>query len=176
MNPVPTSEPTDSVAQATAHIRAVHKEETSTPQKLVDRFTTLIGQPSFIMVLAGLLLAWISGNVAATHLGYRALDPPPFFWLQGTITMGTWFVASLILTTQRREDQLTSHRMQLILELIISNDQKCSKVIELLEESRRDNPVMANRVDDQAVAMSEPSDALAVLKAIKARAFSDQVA
>jgi hypothetical protein len=66
--------------------------------------------------------------------------------------------------------------MQLILELIISNDQKCSKVIELLEESRRDNPVMANRVDDQAVAMSEPSDALAVLKAIKARAFSDQVA
>lgn len=162
-----TPEPTESIATATAHIRAAHKEETSTQQRLVDRFTTLIGQPLFVVVLATILLIWIAANVSATHFGYRAADPPPFFWLQGTITMGTWLVASLILMTQRREDQLSSHRMQHVLELIISTDQKCSKVIELLEESRRDNPTMANRVDDQAAAMSEPSDALAVLKAIK---------
>jgi uncharacterized membrane protein len=154
-------------AQATAYIRAAHREETSAQQKLVDRFTSYIGQPAFVITLAVALLTWITANVTAALLGYKAVDPPPFFWLQGTITMGTWLIASLILMTQRREDELTSHRMQLVLELIISNDQKCSKVIELLEESRRDNPSMVNRIDDQALAMSEPSDALAVLKAIK---------
>jgi uncharacterized membrane protein len=167
MNDTETSELTASIAQATAHIKAAHKEETSRQQKWIDRFTALIGRPAFVITLATLLLTWIAANVVATHLGRRAIDPPPFFWLQGTITMGTWLVASLILMTQRREDQLTSHRMQLVLELIISNDQKCSKVIELLEEARRDNPAVADRIDDQAAAMSEPSDALAVLKAIK---------
>jgi uncharacterized membrane protein len=167
MTRILTSELTASIAQATAHIKAAHREETSAQQKWVDRFTTLIGQPVFIITLVVVLLVWIVTNVITPRLGYRAVDPPPFFWLQGTITMGTWLVASLILMTQRREDQLTSHRMQLALELIISNDQKCSKVIELLEESRRDDPSIADRVDSQAAAMSEPSDAIAVLNAIK---------
>jgi hypothetical protein len=46
-------------------------------------------------------------------------------------------------------------------------DPKLSKVIELLEEGRRDNPSIADRVDDEAAAMSVPSDARAVLDAIK---------
>lgn len=167
MTDTATSELMASIAQATAQIKTAHKEETSPHQRLIDQFTAFIGRPAFVITLAAILLIWIAANVTATHLGHKAIDPPPFFWLQGTITMGTWVVASLILMTQRREDQLTSHRMQLVLELIISNDQKCSKVIELLEEARRDNPFVANRIDDQAAAMSEPSDALAVLKAIK---------
>ncbi len=161
------SEFTDSISQMTAHISAAHKQETTTPQKLVDQFTALVGQPVFVLALAGTILAWIAANVAAAYLGYKAVDPPPFIWLQGGITTGALLVASLIITTQRREDQLTSHRAQLILELIIYNDQKCSKIIELLEEFRRDNPVIADRIDDQAKAMSAPSDTLAVLKAIK---------
>ena len=83
------------------------------------------------------------------------------------ITTGTLFIAVLILTTQRREDQLANHRLQLILELTILNDQRSSKIIELLEEIRRDNPEIFDRVDDTAAAMSVPSDTLAVLEAIK---------
>ena len=76
-------------------------------------------------------------------------------------------MATLILTTQRREDRLADHRAQLILELSIANDQKIAKIIGLLEESRRDNPAITDRVDDQAAAMSNPSDTEAVLAAIK---------
>jgi len=73
----------------------------------------------------------------------------------------------LILTTQRREDQLASHREQLTLELGILSEQKAAKIIELLEEMRRDDPTLRNRVDREAVAMSTPADPQAVLDAIK---------
>ncbi len=51
----------------------------------------------------------------------------------------------LILTTQRRADELAQHREQLTLELAILSEQKTAKVIELLEEMRRDNPNLRNR-------------------------------
>jgi uncharacterized membrane protein len=110
---------------------------------------------------------WMVGNILAGFMGIRPVDPPPFVWLQGAITTGALYVAALILTTQRRQDELSGHREQLTLELAISNDQKISKIISLLEESRRDNPMIINRIDDKAQAMSTPSDHHSVLEAIK---------
>ena len=110
---------------------------------------------------------WASANVVAGLLGLWVVDPPPFVWLQGAITTGALYVAILILTTQRREDQLSSQRGQLMLELAILNDQKSSKIIELLEESRRDDPMVSDRIDNEARAMSTPSDHRAVMDAIK---------
>jgi hypothetical protein len=40
-------------------------------------------------------------------------------------------------------------------------------VKELLEESRRDNPLIRNRVDQEAEAMAQPADPQSVLDAIK---------
>ncbi len=155
------------ITQATAKISAEHNEQTGTLQQIADNLTALMGQPFFILALAVAILVWVVGNLMGLRLGYAAIDPPPFVWLQGTITTGTLFIAVLILTTQRREDQLANHRLQLILELTILNDQRSSKIIELLEEVRRDNPAIFDRVDDEAAAMSVPSDTLAVLEAIK---------
>jgi len=154
-------------AQATAQLRAQHKLETSALQLAVDRLTALVGRPGFVAVIAAAITVWIAGNLAALGLGFPAPDPPPFFWLDGAASTGALLVAALILTTQRREDQLANHRAQLILELSILNDHKTSKIIELLEEGRRDNPALSDRVDDQALAMSLPSDPHAVLVAIK---------
>jgi uncharacterized membrane protein len=114
-----------------------------------------------------MIVLWIAANLAAPGFGFRPLDPAPFPWLQGAASTGALLMAALILATQRREDQLATHSAQLILELTVLNDQKASKIIELLEEYRRDNPGVANRVDDQAIAMSTPSDPQAVLGAIK---------
>ena len=47
------------------------------------------------------------------------------------------------------------------------SEQKTAKVIELLEESRRDNPLIQNRVDQEAEAMAKPADPKTVLEAIK---------
>jgi uncharacterized membrane protein len=95
------------------------------------------------------------------------VDPPPFVWLQGAVTTGVLYLAILILTTQRREEQLSNQRGQLMLELATLNDQKSSKIIELLEEFRRDNPMIADHIDSEARAMSTPSDHRAVMDAIK---------
>ena len=94
-------------------------------------------------------------------------DPPPFAWLEGAISTASLMVAASIFITQRREDVLAGHRAQLLLELLIVNDRKIAKIIELIEEVRRDTPTIRDRVDGEAASMATPSDPHAVLQAIK---------
>jgi uncharacterized membrane protein len=154
-------------ARTTAQLRAAHKHEAGLSQQAVDRLTAIVGLPGFAAALTVSIALWVSANVVVRLLGSRVVDPPPFVWLQGAITTGALYVAILILCTQRREEQLSSQRGQLMLELAILNDQKSSNIIELLEEFRRDNPMIADRIDNEARAMSTPSDHRAVMDAIK---------
>jgi len=154
-------------ARATAQLRAEHEQETSLLQHAVDRVTALVGLPGFVAALMIAIVLWIAANILTGLFGLRPVDPPPFVWLQGAITTGALFLATLILTTQRREEQLSSQRDQLLLELAILNDQKSSKIIELLEELRRDQPTIADRIDKEANTMSTPSDHHSVMDAIK---------
>jgi uncharacterized membrane protein len=57
--------------------------------------------------------------IAAGLPGFLVIDPLPFVWRQGAITTGALYVAILILTTQRRNDQFSTQRGQLMLELAI---------------------------------------------------------
>ena len=79
------------------------------------------------------------------------------------------YAAVLILATQRRQDQLASHRAQLALELTILNEQKVSRVIKLLEALRRDSPTMLDRTGYKSANMSTPSDPYSVPAAINRR-------
>ncbi|KAB7739163.1 DUF1003 domain-containing protein [Parvibaculum sedimenti] len=155
------------IALATARLRSEHEQETSGIQRAVDRLTAIVGRPSFVAILTLAILSWMVGNFLAGFLGFTEIDPSPFVWLQGALNTVGLYIAALILSTQRREDQLSSQREQLILELAILNDQKASKIIQLLEEGRRDNPSITDRVDEQALAMSTPSDPHSVLQGIK---------
>lgn len=134
---------------------------------MVDRVTALLGRPRFIAALSVVVAGWIAFNLLAAALGYRPVDPPPFPWLEGAVSLVSLYMVVLILATQRREDELAQHREQLILELAILSEQKATKVIQLLEESRRDNPLMQNRVDQEAEAMARPADPQSVIDAIK---------
>jgi uncharacterized membrane protein len=154
-------------AQATAQLRAEHKQETSLLQYAADRLTAVVGLPGFAAVVTIAIVLWVSVNILSGLFGLWPVDPPPFVWLQGAITTGALYVAILILTTQRREEQLSSQRGQLLLELAILNDRKSSKIIELLEEVRRDTPTIADRIDNEARTMSTPSDHRSVMDAIK---------
>lgn len=165
--PVPSPPDAAEVARTTALLRMTHQREASVLQQVLERITALIGGSGFVALLALAVGVWIGLNLAAPELGYRAFDPPPFVALQSIASIGALLVAALILSTQRREDKLADHSAQLILELSIANDQKVAKIIALLEESRRDNPAISDRVDEQAEAMATPSDTDAVLGAIK---------
>jgi uncharacterized membrane protein len=72
----------------------------------------------------------------------------------------------LILISQRRERDWAHQRDQLTLELAMLSERKTAKIIQLLEEFRRDHPDMFDREDHEANAMSEPANARAVGEAL----------
>src|SRR6185437_11035461 len=113
------------------------------------------------------LLCWMTGNAVVEWTGHPAWDPVPFALLDTFATLAALCVTLLILTAQRHADELTARREQLILHLTMLSDQKSAKIIELLEEMRRDDPLIANRIDPQAVAMSKitrPAEVIEVAK------------
>ena len=82
--------------------------------------------------------AWIGLNLLAPQFGVAGLDPPPFTWLGLALSLVALYLMVLILTAQRRDDELAELREQLTLELALLSEQKTAKMIELLEEFRRD--------------------------------------
>jgi uncharacterized membrane protein len=157
----------EETVQAIARLQAQHESEATVLERAMANLTVAIGQPTALLWLVLAASLWVVGNTLGQRIGWAAPDPPPFSRLQGTISFLALCVTVIILTTQRRSDKLSSHREQLTLELAILGEQKTAKVIELLEEVRRDNPMLRNRQDLQADEMSHPADPEAVLAAIK---------
>ena len=153
--------------QAIAKLHSDHRLEAGALQRIVERLTGWIGRPPFIAAMTAAITLWIAGNLIATLSGAVPWDEPPFAWLQGAFGLMAFYVTVLILTTQRREDQLAGYREQLTLELAILSEQKSAKIISLLEEMRRDSPTLKNRIDEEAAAMAVAADPQAVLDAIK---------
>jgi uncharacterized membrane protein len=157
----------EEAVRSIARFHAEHHHSATPPQRAIARLTALLGQPWLIAVLSVIVFGWISVNLLAAALGYRPLDPPPFPGLGAAISLASLYMMILVLATQRRDDQLAQQREQLTLELALLSEQKTAKVIELLEEFRRDTPLVRNRVDSQAEAMAHPADPQRVLEAIK---------
>ncbi len=149
-----------------ARLHREHAREASPLQRGIDAVTGHLSRPAVALAVIFGLLAW----AAAVRIVAGA-DPsgPGFVWLELTATFLALAVALLILVTQRREDQLAERRSQLALELALLADKKTAKVIALLEEMRRDAPMLADRSDAESEAMAKPADAEAVMKAIDER-------
>jgi uncharacterized membrane protein len=157
----------ESTVRSIAELHARHDQQTTLLQRTVHRTTAFVGRPSFIGVLTLFVVAWVLGNLAISWSGGEAWDPPPFAWLGGLLSLVALYMTVLILATQRHDDELASHREQLTLELAILSEQKSAKIIELLEELRRDSPHLPSRDDDEARAMAKPADPQSVLDAVR---------
>ncbi len=157
----------DETIQAIARLHAAHRRRATPLQRVVEELTAQTGRPRFIGFLTVVVVVWVGTNLALPMLHRLAPDPPPFYWLQTTASLTALYLAVLILTTQRRAAELTDLREQLTLDLSIISEQKSAKAIQLLEEMRRDNPLLVNRRDDEAKAMSSPADPEAVLHGLR---------
>ena len=163
----------DQTVKAVAQFHTEHGVEASSFQRLLAQMRRAIGSAGFIVLIALGIVCWIVFNTVLTVEHFEPLDPPPFFWLQGAMGMMALCTTILVLATQSREDELARHREQLTLELAILGEQKSAKIIQLLEALRRDHPNIADRIDHEAGAMSEPTDPHAVLDAIKSHNARD---
>lgn len=165
--PEPPPDPIGQTVEAIARIHVQAEKSVDRHQRAVEAVTTRLGRPSFLHFVLLLVSLWILANVFAHRLGWRQIDPPPFYWLQGAIGLGALLLTIVVLTTQNRQGQLAERRAQLDLQINLLTEQKVAKLIELVEELRRDLPIVRNREDAEADAMIEAADPHAVMMALE---------
>jgi uncharacterized membrane protein len=156
----------EDTVQRMAELHAQHANDLSTLHRRIVMTTQFLSRPSVIGAVILAMVGWMGVNLAAPVLGLRAMDPPPFVWLEMAAAIAALPTALLILATQRREEEMARLRSQLTLQLASLTEQKIAKVIGLLEEQRRENPLLSNRHDAEASDMAKPSDPRRVLDRI----------
>ncbi len=150
--------------QAIALLHAEHHRKSTLAERIVDKATTYVGRPGFVLALIMAAVLWMAVNLLVRLSGGAPLDPPPFGWLELTLTAAALVIAVMILTSQRRADRFANLREQMTLESTLLTEQKTRKIIELLEELRRDSPEIPDRQDieaDQMAAKTDPHEVLA---------------
>jgi uncharacterized membrane protein len=163
----PPAEHVEETVRSIAQLRAEHRENATHLQRWVDRVTASLARPAFLAVVAVVVIGWITLNWTVAAFGGRAIDPPTFPWLEVAVSLLSLFMVVLILAAQRHEDQLAQRREMLILEIVLLSEQKTAKVIQLLEEFRRDNPLVRDRHDPEAATMAQPTDPSSVVEVLK---------
>lgn len=152
---------TDRVVQNAETVAALverAEQAVEDPQRRIERVTNAIGLPRTIVAVAVACLAWMTLNTTCRLVGLRALDPPPFIWLQGAVGLACLFTTMVVLATQKRQQRHADDRALLELQINLLAEQKAAKIIALLEELRRDLPLVRDRTDQEAEAMQRPVD------------------
>lgn len=142
-------------------------------QRLLERIGGFIGQPVFLGVILLFVALWMIANAVMRQLGMAEFDPPPFFWLQGIVGLGALLTATVVLAKQNRLAKLEEQRAHLDLKVTLLTEQKAAKLIDLLEELRRDMPNVRNRHDPEAAALQQSMNPDLVLAALDERSDPD---
>lgn len=154
------------------NIAAVHeffsREELkcSVTQRQAERIGDFVGRPAFLIVILTFVAVWVVVNLALPAWGMAPLDAPPFIWLQAAISLAALLTATVVLIKQNRMAKLGEQRAHLDLKVELLIEQKVAKLIDLMEELRRDLPNVSNRRDPGAVGMQQamrPEEVLAAL-------------
>jgi uncharacterized membrane protein len=140
----------------------------STHQRTIERVTSALGRPRAVYATLIFVAAWIALNVALGARGH-AFDPAPFGYLDCVISLAALLMTIVILTTENRTNIRDKRRDRLDLQINLLNERKISKVIELLEELRRDSPAVRDRSDPEANEMGRSADTAAIVRAIDER-------
>ena len=158
----------EATVQQLAELYDQHQQGAAPIQRLANRVTATLGRPLALAVIIGVVTLWIAGNYVARLMGSHALEEFPFPDLEFVATITALVVALLILTTQRHEEELADKRARLTLQIAVLSEKKIAKLIELVEEQRRDNPMLPTRVDREAEEMATASDPRASLQQLEA--------
>ena len=142
-------------------------EQTSASQRRVERVSRFIGRPGYLIGLLGVVIVWIGLNVAGEMLAFDPADPAPFLILQGLLTLLALITTTIVLIAQNRQTKLEQQQAHLELQVNLLAEQKVTKLILLIEELRRDLPIVKDRHDPEAAALQEPADATQVLSALE---------
>lgn len=159
----------DPIGQNIESILAYYSQEEqklSRLQRLVESITGFIGLPLFLGTILVFIAVWIIYNIFAPQMSWVQFDPEPFFLLEGIIGVCALLTTVVVLIKQNRTAKLDEQRAHLDLQINLLTEQKTTKLIQLIEELRRDLPMVKNRPDPEAEALKQPTDPQQVLAAM----------
>ncbi|MDQ6930976.1 MAG: DUF1003 domain-containing protein [Candidatus Eremiobacteraeota bacterium] len=151
-----------------ADIHAEHYTSLPTSQIGIEWVTSRLGKPWSVFFVLGAMALWVGYNLSTIAHGHRAVDPPPFFWLQGCTTGLAVVMTFFILTTANRQNALDERRAQLTLQIALLSETKIAKIIELVERIRSEHPLLSNPTHEETGAMTTPADPKSVLDTMDA--------
>jgi uncharacterized membrane protein len=160
-------DPVKANIEAIASLHAHVETRLERHQRNVETVTAELGRPRFLFGIVSVVGIWILGNTLAPNFGLRRIDPPPFYWLQGVVGLSGLLMTIVVLITQNRLGKIADQREQLDLQMSLMAEQRTAKIIQLLEELRRDLPTVQDRIDPEAEKLQEAVDPEAVLTALE---------
>jgi uncharacterized membrane protein len=148
-------------------------QKISRSQRILERLSSFVGQPVFLGIILLFVASWMLANSEMHQAGMVEFDPAPYFWLQGIVGLAALLTTIVILIKQNRVAKLAEQRAHLDLKVTLLTELKAAKLIDLLEELRRDLPNVKNRHDPEAVALQQSMNPELVLAALDERGDPD---
>lgn len=155
--------------EAVASLHARTESHVERHQKNIEAVTDWLGRPRFLFAILTIVALWILINAAGPKAGIAQFDPPPFYWLQGIVGLSALLMTTIVLITQNRLAKIAVRREQLDLQMSMLTEHRTAKIVQLLEELRRDLPIVPNRIDQEAEVLQEIMDPEAVLEALESK-------
>jgi uncharacterized membrane protein len=144
-----------------------HEEaQVSGLQFAIERISRFFGSPAFFAFALVFIATWIGVNLWGMNHGWRHVDPPPFFWLQGLVSSNALLLTVAVLIRQSRMSQVAEHRAHLDLQINLLTEQKVTKLLQILDERGELSAPPAHPHDDVSE-MTKPADTHALMHAIK---------
>lgn len=154
--------------QPVASIRARAERRLDKHQRIMEGLTAALGRPRTVYVIVSIVVGWVAFNLETPRLlGWHRIDPPPFFWLQGIVALSALLMTTTVLITANRQTRNAEERSHLDLQVNLLAEHKVAKLVALLEELRRDLPMVRDRIDREADEMQEAVDPHAMLAALE---------
>lgn len=152
---------------ALAEISEKEEARVSGIQLSIERVSSFFGSPGYFVGVVLFIVTWVALNTWGVHAQWTFYDEPPFFWLQGIVSSNALLLTIAVLIRQNRMSQLAQHRAHLDLQINLLTEQKVSKILEIIDEMRREVPMFRTPVDGEVSEHTKPADVGAILDAIK---------
>ena len=142
-----------------------HEREASPIQRAIEAASLFFGSPTYFVFVVAFALIWIAVDGWGRSHGWLHMEDPPYFWLQGVVSLHALLLTIAVLIRQNRMAQLAEQRAHLDLQINLLTEQKVAKILEILAKRGGE----ASEALDVATGddLTKPADPQALLVAIK---------
>jgi uncharacterized membrane protein len=134
-------------------------------EQILSKVASFFGKSIFLYLQLIFFVTWGLYSHFAPHL--LPWNLPKFDLEQMGLDMASLLIATGVLVQQTRQDKLAEQRSHLNLQINLLTEQKIAKLIDLMEELRKDLPNIRDRYDWEAQMMKEATDPQVVLNILQ---------